>query len=145
MKQRQALQSFNPIRVDRMPLERASTEEPKGETSEGLKRETRWKFTKRLLCRMLDREPRSWPALQCGIPREIKYEPRTRRGTVYMDSGMCTDARGAIDLFTALDPDVFTIVSIDGKEPDTIYQRNLTTGAWKSFRCVTDGGYATSS
>jgi hypothetical protein len=91
-------------------------------------------FTKRYLSRMLDREPRSWPGLQCAIPRKIEYEPRSRQGTIYMNSGMCTDAAGAIALFTAIDPDVLTIVTIAGEKLDTVYRRGSISRAWQSFQ-----------
>jgi len=89
-------------------------------------------FPKRHLSRMLDRQPHSWPNMMCGIPRKIEYEPRKRCGIVYMDSGMCTDKDGAIALFTAIDPDVLTIITIAGQNTDTIYRRQPNSEKWEA-------------
>jgi hypothetical protein len=40
-----------------------------------------------------------------------------------MDEGNCCDMRGCIELFERIDPEVRTIYTFAGDEPDTIYKR----------------------
>lgn len=59
--------------------------------------------------------------LHCLVQR-LEYDFARRAGVLYLADHNCTDMRGCIDLFKAIDPRVKDIVTIAGKRRDTSYR-----------------------
>ena len=73
---------------------------------------------------------RDRPDLGCYVER-IEYDFWTRRGILWMAEGNCTDMRGCITLFEAIDPEVVFITTMSGPDLDTRYDKR--TGSWKAI------------
>ena len=70
-------------------------------------------------------------SLMCEVPRRIGYDPAKRLGTVYMKPYCCTYMSGVINSFTSIGPNVRSIVTIAGDEPDTVYR--LESDRWQAY------------
>ena len=65
--------------------------------------------------------------LQCGL-EALEYSYTTHRLVLRLPLGECCDMPGAIRFATRLFPDVATIETYSGSEPDTIYRQ--VNGEW---------------
>lgn len=65
--------------------------------------------------------------LQCYV-RLINYDFNQKLGVAYLDSGSCTDMIGCISFFERIDPEVVSIMTIDGEKDDTLYTKR--DGEW---------------
>jgi hypothetical protein len=79
------------------------------------------------------REPYQHPTLVCKV-KTLTYDWTARTGLLYFPPANCCDMGGAIDLFTAIDPEVLLILTFAGDEHDTVYARS-SGGQWVA------GGY----
>ena len=65
--------------------------------------------------------------LCCTLVRvEVDFE--RHRAVLHLPESECTDMTGAIDYCRAIDPDVRSIQTMSGHDPDTLYQRS--DGEW---------------
>lgn len=53
----------------------------------------------------------------------LVYDFRRRTGRLDMIAGNCCDYNGCIAIFEGIDPEVATIMTYAGGEPDTIYRK----------------------
>lgn len=67
--------------------------------------------------------------VQCYV-RELRYDFKTKTGTLMLEDLSSTDMRGCIGLFKKIDPDVVSIVTYSGGKRDTAYL--LEGGEWKA-------------
>ena len=68
----------------------------------------------------------------CCFVHYIKYDFDTKIGEVGLDDG-CTDMTGAIELFTAIDPDVQKVITVlETGKTDTVYTLGRD-GEWHAF------------
>jgi hypothetical protein len=65
--------------------------------------------------------------LKCHA-QTLQYDFKTRGGTVH--AAGCTDMRGAIELFEAIDPEVVEIRTFMDGRPDTLYWHDHET--WRA-------------
>ncbi len=68
--------------------------------------------------------------LGCWLQRLV-YDARTRTGRLDFPPANCCDMTGAINLFTAIDPDVRVIETFAGGVPDKVYRRE--DGEWAAL------------
>ena len=68
--------------------------------------------------------------LQCQV-LSVTYDNRTRVGELTMVEGDNCDMQGCVDLFLALDPDVWAIRTYSGSRLDTCYRRDRSN-AWRA-------------
>ncbi|MFS2324631.1 hypothetical protein U2P60_04300 [Brucella sp. H1_1004] len=68
--------------------------------------------------------------LQCKAYR-IHYDFSLKSGTLFIESGACTDMHGCIALFERIDPNVSLIRTFAGGDADTIYRRGKRR--WSAF------------
>lgn len=65
--------------------------------------------------------------LQCAV-YDITYNFPTRTGVLLMEDGNCCDMSGCIAFFQRIDPEVTSIFTKAGNEPDTTYVK--TADGW---------------
>jgi hypothetical protein len=70
--------------------------------------------------------------LMCHVQR-LTYDAQNRTGRLHFPQAECCDMRGAIKIFTGIDPEVQLIETFSGNEPDTIYQFNTAKRKWEAF------------
>ena len=73
---------------------------------------------------------RDRPDLKCYVTN-LEYDFWARRGVLFMADGNCTDMRGCIRLFEAIDSNVTFIVTMSGGALDTCYDKR--SGEWKAI------------
>ena len=68
--------------------------------------------------------------MQCPVER-LMYDWMTKIGRVYLGVSGCSDMTGCLQVFSAIDADVQTILTFSDDAPDTIYERD-GTGQWQA-------------
>lgn len=69
--------------------------------------------------------------LQTSVER-LEYDFNTKIGRVFMPCDCCTDMRGAIKLFKAIDPEVLRIETWAGTDRDAFYSRPSRESEWRA-------------
>ena len=70
--------------------------------------------------------------LKCHV-QQVAYDTRTRTGRLDFPEACCCDMTGAIQLFSAIDPEVPVIETFAGGEADTVFRFNPTSREWTTF------------
>ena len=78
--------------------------------------------------------PRRNAQLKCKV-RTLTYSFDRRCGSLYLPALHCCDMGGAIDLFSAIDPEVTEIHVYAGQQADVVYQKHAGDASdWCALR-----------
>lgn len=79
-------------------------------------------------------KPRRNDQLKCKV-RSLEYDFARRCGILRLPALHCCDMGGALDLFTALDPEATEIWVYAGKEADVVYRKRAgDASGWCALR-----------